>query len=381
MRKISETISRLAAMRNPTAGFGGTPVADRLSDLEAFGSNPGDLRARTYIPENLAKGAPLVVVLHGCTQTSASYDHGAGWSRLADRSGFALLFPEQRRGNNGNLCFNWFQPQDNRRDRGEAASIRQMIAAVAASHSVDKQRIFVTGLSAGGAMASVMLATYPEMFAGGAVIAGLPCGCANTVSEAFDRMRGHGLPSEAELQRLLAAASQHRGPWPTISIWHGTADRTVDPANADAIAAQWRAVHGLAGKPAATRAGNGISRSVWHGADGSELIESWRITGMGHGTPLDANGPDGLGVEGPYMLDAGVSSTYHIARFFGVAAPRPAAAPEARDAAGADREARLFGAWPIDERTPGRERGAASATEHGVGTIIRDALRRAGLMR
>src|SRR4029453_18745537 len=92
------------------------PSHDRLSDLAAFGSNPGQLRARTYTPDNLSAGAPLVVVLHGCTQTAADYDYGSGWSSLADRYGFALLFPEQQRSNNSNLCFNWFAPGDLRRD-------------------------------------------------------------------------------------------------------------------------------------------------------------------------------------------------------------------------------------------------------------------------
>src|SRR5687767_1462790 len=104
MRNIADTIARLAAMRGSPARFGGAPAIDRLSDREASGSNPGALRARTYFPATLQKRAPLVVVLHGCTQTAASYDHGSGWSRLADRLGFALLFPEQQRANNANLC-------------------------------------------------------------------------------------------------------------------------------------------------------------------------------------------------------------------------------------------------------------------------------------
>ena len=158
MRRVSDTITRLSAFRAPAMG-GAFAAPDRLSDLTGFGSNPGALRARTYIPEGLAKGAPLVVVLHGCTQNAARYDAGSGWSELADRHGFALLYPEQTPANNPNLCFNWFQPEDIRRDAGEPLSIRQMIGAMIESYAIDPARIFATGLSAGGAMTSVMLAT------------------------------------------------------------------------------------------------------------------------------------------------------------------------------------------------------------------------------
>src|SRR4029079_7919101 len=139
------------------------------------------------------------------------YDHGAGWSAAAERHGFAVLFPEQQRSNNPNLCFNWFQPQDARRGGGEALSIRQMVNALQVRHAIDRGRVFVSGLSAGGAMAAVMLATYPDVFAGGVVIAGLPFGTAHTVPEAFDRMRGHGEFSADALANLVRSASKHAG--------------------------------------------------------------------------------------------------------------------------------------------------------------------------
>jgi poly(hydroxyalkanoate) depolymerase family esterase len=231
MRKISDTIARLAALQaQHTARTPDHGAPARLSTLTGFGSNPGALKARSYLPKHLPEGAPLVVVLHGCTQTAAAYDHHSGWSLLADEVGFALLFPEQQRANNPNLCFNWFLPADAKRGSGEALSIRQMIQAMVATHGLDRHRIFVTGLSAGGAMATTMLATYPEVFSGGAIIAGLPHGSATTIPEAFDRMRGHGGPSEEDLQRALRSASNHRGPWPRVSIWHGSADHTVAPS-------------------------------------------------------------------------------------------------------------------------------------------------------
>ena len=167
MRTMSDTMAQFAAFGARQGSFhmpGSSP--SRLESLADFGSNPGRLRGHGYCPAGLARKAPLVVVLHGCKQNAGDYDHRSGWSQLADLAGFALLYPEQSPGNNPNLCFNWFRPGDTRRDSGEALSIRQMIDAMIAAHGLDRDRVFVTGLSAGGAMANVMLATYPEVFAG-----------------------------------------------------------------------------------------------------------------------------------------------------------------------------------------------------------------------
>jgi poly(hydroxyalkanoate) depolymerase family esterase len=319
LRNISSTIARLSALRTRQERAGNAGIQDRLSDLQGFGSNPGALRGRFCIPGGLLRAAPLVVVLHGCTQTAAGYDHGSGWSRLADQEGFAVLFPEQMRSNNGNLCFNWFEPSHTRRDSGEVLSIRQMIQSMVADHDLDGGRVFITGLSAGGAMTSAMLATYPEVFVGGAIIAGLPYGSARTVAEAFDRMRGYGGPSGPRLQQLLRNASSHDGPWPTISVWHGTADSTVASSNADAIVGQWSAVHELDRKTRQAETVDDYERRVWREDSGRTVIEEYRIAGMGHGTPLATAGDLGLGAGAPFMLDIGISSTRLIAQFWGIA--------------------------------------------------------------
>ena len=138
----------------------------RLREVSDFGVNPGNLRMFAYVPRQPPSSPALIVVLHGCLQTAAGYDYGAGWSTLADRYGFALLFPEQRQENNPQRCFNWFRPEDSERDQGEALSIRQMVERMIRAHGIDRRRVFVTGLSAGGAMTSVLLATYPEVFFG-----------------------------------------------------------------------------------------------------------------------------------------------------------------------------------------------------------------------
>src|SRR4029078_2311652 len=196
MAGISISLARLRKLRDKlekrlkaAAGKSAWRPAARpthLIEIAKVGSNPGNLRLHAYVPNVVGPSPPLVVALHGCTQTADSYDQGTGWSDLADRLGFILVFPEQQPANNPKNCFSWFLPGDTTRDSGEALSIRQMIAKALAEFEVDRSRIFVTGLSAGGAMASVMLATYPEIFAGGAIVAGLPYGSASSVQEAFE---------------------------------------------------------------------------------------------------------------------------------------------------------------------------------------------------
>lgn len=392
MRPLSDTISRLSRLRASGVPRHEAAVPDRLIDVTDFGSNPGALRARLYIPADLPADAPLVVVLHGCTQTAAGYDHGAGWSDLADRLRFAVLLPEQQRANNANLCFNWFVPGDIRRGSGEMLSIRQMIDHVADRYQSDRRRIFVTGLSAGGAMTAALLAAYPETFAGGAVIAGLPYGVASTVPEAFDRMRGHGVGTDAELQALARGASRHDGPWPTLSVWHGSADQTVVPSNADAIIAQWRGLHGVGTAPTLIETVDGHRRRVWRDRTGRDVIESYMITGMSHGTPIDPGAVDGLGVPAPYMLDAGISSTQHIARFWGLdgaplnrpsrvmAPPEPVErhAPLTLEYDVASASARPV---PASEGERSGDDASPKPAASGIQKVIEDALRAAGLMK
>jgi poly(hydroxyalkanoate) depolymerase family esterase len=297
------------------------PRTYRLHEIVGFGSNPGNARMFTYVPERLARSPALVVALHGCTQSAQVYDRGSGWSTLAETHGFVVVYPEQQRSNNPQGCFSWFLPGDTARDGGEALSIRQMVDDAIHKWGIDRRRVFVTGLSAGGAMASAMLATYPDVFSGGAIIAGLPYGCATTVEEAFAAMLGKRTRPQRALGDRVRVASPHRGPWPKISVWQGSADPIVRPSNAEDVIRQWAEVHQLPAMPTREEFVRGQLRRVWNDADGAPVIEAYTIFAMGHGVPLaTGQGDERCGTPGPFFLEVGLSSTHQIAKFWGLTA-------------------------------------------------------------
>jgi poly(hydroxyalkanoate) depolymerase family esterase len=362
--------------------------ARHLVEVTRFGTNPGDLKCWLYLPSILAPNASLVVVLHGCTQNARSYDHGSGWTQLAEERGFAVLFPEQHRFNNANLCFNWFEPGDTRRDAGEALSIREMIGHVVHSHGMALKRVFITGLSAGGAMANVMLAAYPEVFSGGAIIGGLPYGMASNVGQAFERMQGRNAPSARKLRSALTASSNAER-WPKISVWHGTHDQTVKLINAEQTASQWLGAHGISETPDAVETVKGHIRKSWLDTNGVEAVEVYLIKGMAHGVPLSSGAQLALGNTGPFMLEAGISSTARIARTWGLADDNDVANAEGgvHPSAKQERPSHDLEAVIAKAMEYAKPKGAANngndkaADNNAVSKVINDALRAAGLMR
>jgi poly(hydroxyalkanoate) depolymerase family esterase len=274
-----------------------------------------------YIPDNLQGGRPLVVALHGCKQRASAYDNETGWTRFADKLGFTLLLPEQKSENNSISCFNWFSSSHIDRDEGEALSIKQMIDKMKADHKSDPGRIYVTGLSAGGGMTSAMLATYPEIFAGGAIIAGLPYRCAGHLLEASPCMNPGKDRSPSQWGKLVRAATNHGGPWPKVSIWHGSADTTVVLMNASEIVDQWTNVHGIDRTPDVEDVVEGYPHKVFKDTTGKALVELYTITGMGHGTPVDPVAQ--CGSAGPFILDAKICSSFYIVKFWGLSDDLP----------------------------------------------------------
>jgi poly(3-hydroxybutyrate) depolymerase len=248
-------------------------------------------------------------------------------------------------------------------------------------------------------MASAMLATYPDVFAGGAIIAGLPYGVATNLQQALNAMfQSRPLPA-SELGDLVRNASPHQGPWPKISVWHGSADKTVNPANADELVKQWADVHHLGPKPTLNTSVDGYPCQIWRNASGETVIESYTITNMAHGTPLGlADNAERYGETGAFLLEAGISSSYHIAKFFGLTADAQQSAQAATDASAQNsrqvaklpppvtRSARPPGITTvlepllkINRKNEPNDQKQSSAID--VGGIITRALTAAGLMK
>jgi poly(hydroxyalkanoate) depolymerase family esterase len=300
--------------------IGATPAAAAIEPVPSFGSNPGNLKMFRYVPTGLPAGRPVVVALHGCTQNASGYGSGAGWTQLADRLKFSVVLPEQQSGNNFNKCFNWFERGDTTRGQGEAESIAQMVRRTIADTGADPARVHVTGLSAGGAMTAVMLATYPEMFAGGGVVAGIAYRCAASMIDAFSCMNPGKNRTPSALGDAVRAASPHSGPWPTVSIWQGSADYTVAPANAIELVEQWTNVHGIPATPTSTDTVAGYPHEVY-AAGGRAVVEKYTITGMGHGQPLDpGTGSTQCGTAGAYLLDVNICAAWHMGSAWRLAA-------------------------------------------------------------
>lgn len=288
-------------------------------EVTGFGSNPGNLRMFKLVPAALPAGAPLVVALHGCAQSAASYDAETGWQQFAERWKFALLLPQQQSANNASACFNWFESGDTTRGQGEALSIKQMVDRMIADHGIAPSRVYVTGLSAGGAMTAAMLATYPDVFAGGAIVAGLPYRCATTQSAAFSCMNPGTDLTPAQWGDRVRAASSWTGPWPRVSIWHGDADFTVRPANLTESMEQWTHVHGIDQTADIADTVGGYPHRVYSDAAGNPRVETYSITGMGHGVPVDpGTGTTQCGTAGAYILDVNLCASFYIGRFFGL---------------------------------------------------------------
>ncbi|MEU5363177.1 PHB depolymerase family esterase [Streptomyces sp. NPDC005925] len=308
-------VALLTALLTPT-----TARAASLQEVTGFGTNPGALRMFRYVPDGMPAGRPVVVALHGCTQNASGYGTGTGWLQLADRWGFSVVLPQQQSANNASSCLNWFETGDIERGRGEAASIAQMVDRQLADVSGAPSRVYVTGLSAGGGMTSVMMATYPEKFAAGGVVAGLPYGCAQAAGSPYVCMYVGATQTPQQWgDRVRAARPGYTGAWPTLTVFQGTADYTVKPVNMSDLVEQWTNVHGADQTADAGDTVAGYPHKIYRGPLGNAVVETYEITGMGHGQPVDpGTGAEQCGTAGAYILDVNLCAAYRMGKAWGL---------------------------------------------------------------
>lgn len=268
------------------------PLCEFTSGTHTHGAQTR--RFKLYRPSgHYGQPLPLVVMLHGCTQSPDDFALGTGMNQRAREQGFFVLYPEQAQEANPARCWNWFMQVDQMRGGGEAALLASMTLAVMQQHGMDAKRVFIAGLSAGGAMAAVMAGAYPEIFAAVGVHSGLPSGVARNMAEALMVMQSG--------DAALVAPVKARHNTPTI-VFHGDLDNTVHPRNGEQVIA---AVGGNVASDATVEQGVSVNgrhytRSTRRGDDGDVLTEHWLVHGAGHawsggssaGTYTDGLGPD-----------------------------------------------------------------------------------------
>jgi poly(hydroxyalkanoate) depolymerase family esterase len=258
--------------------------------------------ARTYklfIPAGLAgTDVPLIVMLHGCKQSADDFAAGTRMNEFAARHRFLVAYPEQSAQANVHKCWNWFSADDQQRGAGEPSLIAGLTRRIIADYPVAASRVFVAGLSAGGAAASVMGVTYPDIFAGVGVHSGLACGAATDLPSAFAAMRD-GAPG--------ATTSR---PIPSI-VFHGDGDTTVNPENANRVIAQFKGPRKLNPKVAQGQSADGTkhTRTIHRDSDGRIVLEQWVIHGAGHAW-------SGGSTAGSYATPDGPDATGEMVRFF-----------------------------------------------------------------
>ena len=264
---------------------------------------------RLYVPATQSEGLRgLIVMLHGCTQTPEDFAAGTAMNTHAEAHRLLVAYPAQTASDNAMSCWNWFRPGDQKHGAGEPAIIAGLTESIIAEFGIPRDNVFIAGLSAGGAMAAVMGATYPELYAAVGVHSGLVHGAASDVVSAFAAMRG-------ETNVALQAASPALGAAPRVIVFHGTADTTVHPANAERIvaAAQRAAPMGTSRSERGTDGeGRGYLRKVIAQPDGTPGIECWMIEGGGHawsgghpsGSYTDPHGPEASAEMVRFFLDA-----------------------------------------------------------------------------
>jgi poly(hydroxyalkanoate) depolymerase family esterase len=296
----------------PARGPAPLPEGARFEERN-FANEAGSRAYKLYIPSGYTgQPVPLVVMLHGCTQSPDDFAAGTQMNELAEEQTFLVAYPAQAQSANVSKCWNWFNAADQQRDRGEPSLIAGITRQIMDDFAVEPGRVYVAGLSAGGAAAAIMGSAYPELYAAVGVHSGLACGAARDMPSAFAAMRQGGAPHHV-------AAKQ---PVPTI-VFHGDRDTTVSPVNGDQVIAQSKAGSDLQTTISRGQAPGGISytRTVACDDGGHPMLEHWILHGAGHAW-------SGGSPSGSYTEPKGPDASREMMRFF-LEHPKPAAASPA----------------------------------------------------
>ncbi len=279
-----------------------------------FVCDDGQLHYKLYIPPGLdTVGAPLLLMLHGCTQTPDDFARGTRMNELAVEHGYVVAWPAQSIERNPNRCWNWFRTDNQQRGRGEPAILSALTRHLVATYQLDAKRVFVAGLSAGGAMAAVLANTHPDIFAAIGVHSGLPIGLASDIPSAFAAMGKGGEP-----RHRRSAHSLNPVPAPVSAIvFHGDSDTTVHPRNGHGVIAQSlgngaqadRAGSSSTVERDTTAGGRSFTRTIHREADGRVTAEHWVIHGAAHAW-------SGGDARGSYTDPCGPDASAQMLRFF-----------------------------------------------------------------
>jgi poly(hydroxyalkanoate) depolymerase family esterase len=273
-----------------------------------------------HVPHDLVGRAPLVVVAHACFQSAQEVADGSGWVEIADTYKFALLFPQTSTANEPKGgCFRTWYPDHQRRGAGEPRSIEQMITWMIRHYRLDPRRVFIAGMSSGGLLASVMIATYPDLFAAGALQSAYPYRCATTFEELKPCAAGERELTGQTWGDLARSAYPHYpGPRPRVSIWHGDADTLILPVNLRLQLEQWTAVAGVDQDADELDFVNGHVRRRYNDAGGHQVVETYVIEGMGHAVAVSPDGTPRCGIARPFFADANICAALWISRWFDI---------------------------------------------------------------
>ena len=308
------------------AACGGGGVSDGGTFTRgSFSNEHGERDYGLYVPDGLdGRSAPLVVMLHGCGQDAEDFAAGTRMNAIAKQEKFLVLYPEQDSSANRAGCWNWFEPSDQERGRGEPSIIAGATEQVIDEHGVDPRRVYVVGISAGGAMSTVLAATYPDLYAAVGVHSGLEYGAADSALAAVAAQRSGGPDPDRQGRLAFESARPAEARVLPAIVFHGEEDGVVDVVNAHQTLSQWAQTNdyaedgadddGVAGEPdealpGQSPGGYDYVRYVYERPGGDALMEKWIIEDLGHAW-------SGGDTDGSFADPDGPNASEEMVRFF-----------------------------------------------------------------